>query len=136
MSLCINPEYKKIRVNVEGGYFLFTMRNPTAEESFQFNKQRRALAKMKNGQLKFKSLDEFEKLQVRHVESLLEDLAAFDDNDNPDEAMYYDANEKGLVPLTTSVPNWGQYIPWKIRLRIANLLDEVEAEVEGDLEKN
>ncbi len=133
MGLCVNPVSQRIRVNVDGGYFIFPVRNPSSEEYFEYKKKRKGTLNSKRGKIDFNSSLEIE--TIKYVERLLLGIEAYKDG-KKEEATYFNKAEEKESLLTPEVPNWVQFIPENIKFQIGQLLEFVDASFEEDLEKN
>ncbi len=132
MGLCINPT-KKIRVNVSGGYFVFTVRQPTTQEFLDYKKNRLGNMNSKNGKVSMES--EIERHAIDFVDKLLIDVKAFDEKDNPQPVEYDDGTGKAQE-LKNDVKNWQQYIPANIRFQVCTVAEYVDVQLEETALKN
>ena len=134
MPICINPEHRRVRVNLDQGYLIFGVRNPTAKEWFAYKKNRMGNIKSRRGKLELNS--EHEAMAVEFVESLMTSVEAFTYDGRQEELTYRDPSDNQEKPLSAHVDGWTRYVPENIKFQVAMLVEHVDLEVEGETEKN
>ena len=132
MGLCINPKETNIRVAVNGGLIVLTVRSATVEETRRIRKSS-GTPELRRNKLEWK--DESADVLLKIMDDILLDCSAMDDNGYETELTY--SNEAGdEVPLNNTVEGWKEKIGETIKLAAGREFFAVNAEIGEELLKN
>jgi|APSaa5957512535_1039671.scaffolds.fasta_scaffold387183_1 hypothetical protein len=132
MSLCINPSQTDIRVAVNGGIVVLTVRAGTVEEMRRIRKAS-GTPEMKRNKIEWK--DDSNEVILKIVDEILIDCSAIGSDGEPTDLMYTD-DSGDEQHLNKDTPNWKDKISEVIKLSAGREFFAVNAEIGDELVKN